>query len=302
MIFPDARHAQACKSFVTSTAIHGENAAAGHTISSFGLQVGSASRCLDGNNKEQLHTTLYVVTLREKAVQLGSLFWRLTGTGISPRLAERCLQVASFQKLHCIDSDIPSTIEIAPPPVYETLCGRLAGLLQRGCIQKRPQQFLVKPSDTFLFPSGMAAIYHLHRALLEWRNRETIIFGFLFEVTIKMMKTYGPSFRFYGRGTDEEIDQLEAYLEERGNANPIQAVWCECPSNPLLWTVNLGRLRRLADQYDFPLVVDETIGSFANVDVLDAADIVVTSLTKSFNGFADLLAGRQVVPAKYWCQ
>ena len=54
----------------------------------------------------------------------------------------------------------------------------------------------------------------------------------------------------------------------------------------------MNRVRRLADQHDFLLVVDDTIGSFANVDVLDVADIVVTSLSKNFNGSADVLAGR----------
>jgi cystathionine gamma-synthase len=72
----------------------------------------------------------------------------------------------------------------------------------------------------------------------------------------------------------------------------IQAVWCECPSNPLLYTVDLERIRRLANKHGFIVVVDETIGSFANVDVLGVADIVVTSLSKSFNGYADLLSGR----------
>ena len=48
----------------------------------------------------------------------------------------------------------------------------------------------------------------------------------------------------------------------------------------------------LADRHDFVIVVDDTIGSFANVDVLGIADIAITSITKSFNGFADVLAGR----------
>ena len=71
-----------------------------------------------------------------------------------------------------------------------------------------------------------------------------------------------------------------------------QAIWCECPSNPLLWTPDLQKIRRLADQYDMAVIVDDTIGSSANVDVLSAADVVVTSLTKSFSGFADVMAGR----------
>ncbi|KAE8328070.1 pyridoxal phosphate-dependent transferase [Aspergillus sergii] len=86
-----------------------------------------------------------------------------------------------------------------------------------------------------------------------------------------------------------EAVQLPGFLK-KAQGSFLQAVWCECPLNPLLWTVDLERIRRLANRYDYVVVVDETIGSFANVDVLDIADIVVTSLTKSFNGYADLLA------------
>jgi cystathionine gamma-synthase len=39
------------------------------------------------------------------------------------------------------------------------------------------------------------------------------------------------------------------------------------------------------------LVVDDTIGSFCNVDVLGVADLVVSSLTKSFSGYADIMGG-----------
>ena len=51
----------------------------------------------------------------------------------------------------------------------------------------------------------------------------------------------------------------------------------------------------LADKYDFVVVVDDTNGSFANVDVLGIADIVITSPIKSFNGFADVIN-----PVRLW--
>lgn len=43
------------------------------------------------------------------------------------------------------------------------------------------------------------------------------------------------------------------------------------------------------------MVIDDTIGSFANIDVLPVADIVVTSLTKSFSGYADVMGGSVVL-------
>ena len=68
----------------------------------------------------------------------------------------------------------------------------------------------------------------------------------------------------------------------------------EFPSNPLLGSPNLQRLRALADKYEFLIIVDETIGNFVNVEVLPYADIVVSSLTKVFSGDANVMGGRSV--------
>lgn len=50
-----------------------------------------------------------------------------------------------------------------------------------------------------------------------------------------------------------------------------------------------------ADKYGFYLVVDDTCASIANIDVLAAAHVIVTSLTKSFSGYADVMAGSVVL-------
>lgn len=48
---------------------------------------------------------------------------------------------------------------------------------------------------------------------------------------------------------------------------PIKDLLTETPSNPLLRTANLRRLRSLADKYGFIVVVDDTVGSWVSVDV-----------------------------------
>jgi cystathionine gamma-synthase len=60
----------------------------------------------------------------------------------------------------------------------------------------------------------------------------------------------------------------------------------------LLRSPDLHRLRALADEFGFLLVVDETIGNFLNVEVLPLADIVVSSLTKVFSGETNVMGGR----------
>lgn len=97
-------------------------------------------------------------------------------------------------------------------------------------------------------------------------------------------------------GLDSDIDELEAILEKETSRDPstppILALFTEFPSNPLLRSPNLPRLRALADKYDFLIVIDESIGNFVNVEVLPYADIVVSSLSKIFSGVANVMGGR----------
>ena len=83
-----------------------------------------------------------------------------------------------------------------------------------------------------------------------------------------------------------------AKAENQKREPPILALFTEFPSNPLLRSPNLPRLRALADKYDFLIVVDETVGNFVNVSVLPYADIVVSSLTKVFGGDSNVMGGR----------
>lgn len=50
-----------------------------------------------------------------------------------------------------------------------------------------------------------------------------------------------------------------------------------------------------SEDYGFVLIVDDTIAGFANVDVLPYCDILLTSLTKSFSGLADVMGGSIVL-------
>jgi cystathionine gamma-synthase len=43
------------------------------------------------------------------------------------------------------------------------------------------------------------------------------------------------------------------------------------------------------------VVIDDTVGSFCNIDILPYVDVLVTSLTKSFSGYADVMAGSAVL-------
>lgn len=162
----------------------------------------------------------------------------------------------------------------------------------------------VAEDDVFLYPTGMAAIWWAHHlALLTRPQSKSVCFGFPYTDTLKILEKWGPGCYHFGHGLDSDIDALEKLLDElspyhtSSSIPPILALFTEFPSNPLLRSANLPRLRALADKYDFLIVIDETIGNFVNVSVLPYADIVVSSLTKVFSGDSNVMGGRQAILA-----
>ncbi|KAF2277560.1 cystathionine gamma-synthase [Westerdykella ornata] len=150
--------------------------------------------------------------------------------------------------------------------------------------------------DVYLYPCGMSAIFNAHRNLLESRGQlKSIVFGFPYIDTLKIAQKFGPGCLFYGFGSSEELDDLEKRLE---NGERFLALFTEFPSNPLLKSPDIQRIRHLADKYDFAVIIDETIGNFLNVNVLPFADIVVSSLTKVFSGDSNVMGGSLVLNPK----
>jgi cystathionine gamma-synthase len=122
-----------------------------------------------------------------------------------------------------------------------------------------------------------------------------LVCRFTYTDTPKVLQKWGPGCHILGHGLDSDIDELEKILEAESTTTtnpPILALITEFPSNPLLRSANLPRLRALADKYDFLVVIDETVGNFVNVRVFPYADIIVSSLTKVFSGVANVMGGR----------
>ena len=120
----------------------------------------------------------------------------------------------------------------------------------------------------------------------------------LYVDTVKVLEGWGPGCHLFGFGNEEDIDRLEALLEQESKKNPgyppIMSLSTEFPTNPLVHSPNLRRLRALADKYEFPIIIDQTIGNFINVEVMPYADVVVNSLSKVFSGYANVMGGRSV--------
>ncbi|TRX89229.1 hypothetical protein FHL15_009927 [Xylaria flabelliformis] len=286
-VFSSKPYATSCLSYVCRSAQGGTDAGSNPTpgrVQSFTLEID--------------HTTvsIHAVFLPRSAEDQGMAFWRLTGSGISSRLSEDLLHGLETAKTYSLGSSPIHDDQTGPcsqpeHSAYSTIRGRVASLLERAPVGGS-RSTLTTADDVFLYSTGMSAIYNLTTALRDWPGTKSVVFGFPYELTLKIQQDFAKSYVFYGFGTLSEMELLEDYLHmlmQQGTT--IQAVWCECASNPLLRTVDLNRLRRLADRYGFVVIVDDTIGGVANVDLLGVADIVVSSLTKSFSGLADVMGG-----------
>jgi cystathionine gamma-synthase len=118
-------------------------------------------------------------------------------------------------------------------------------------------------------------------------GKRTVMFGFPYTDTLKILQKFGAGVEFFPQGDAEDLQKLEALL----GRDEIAGIFCEFPSNPLLRVPDLPALHAMAARTATPVIVDDTIGTFLNVDVLPYADLVATSLTKAISGEGDVMAG-----------
>jgi cystathionine gamma-synthase len=196
-----------------------------------------------------------------QAAATAKLGWQHLGGGVSSRQAECLLEHRS---------------PAAAVEAKAVLRQRIAALAD------------VAPDDVYLFPCGMNAVFAVHGALQQLRpEARSAQYGFPYVDTLKILQKVGRGAHFFPRGDDGEFAQLQELLP----AESIVGLFTEFPSNPLLVCPDLERLDNLSRQYGFPLIVDDTIAGFHNVDLLPAADVVVSSLTKFFSGAGDVTGG-----------
>ncbi|KAI1166821.1 cystathionine gamma-synthase [Nemania serpens] len=236
---------------------------------------------------------LYVVAFPQPKAEAAIFQWHHGGLGFSTRMAQALLLHAD-SLVHV--GEFPDGIG-APEPTFllqgqnhRALRGRIANLMMRACASEHEKS--VADDDVYLFQTGMAGITRLHETIKLLRAGPTVVFGPVFHSTYHLFEESEGGIRHYGRADESDVDDFEEFLEQGGSC---AYVFTEFPSNPTLVSVDLMRLRRLADRYDFFLVADDTCASFANIDLLGAADVVVTSLTKAFSGYADVMAGSFVL-------
>ncbi|KAI0340508.1 PLP-dependent transferase [Trametopsis cervina] len=254
--------------------------------------------CLKGRPGSQLYVVLFDMSLWSTAKQ----FWQHSGFGCTTRLALYHLSLLGIKQgpeppVHHVDWSIPAddltlagSPDVRSPPLPAdkaklAIRSRIADLLD------------VSSDDVYLHAGGMNAIWSAHHLCMGAisNKRKSICFGFPYVDTLKVIEKWGPGAYFYPDGSDHFVNELEKQLAELQAADPTQppilALYTEIPSNPLLRSVNLPRLRKLADKYGFLIVVDDTLGNFSNLQVMPLVDIIVTSLSKLFGGLANVMGG-----------
>jgi len=146
-----------------------------------------------------------------------------------------------------------------------------------------------------LAPSGMNAVYTVLeglKAIQNKNNRNILVqLGWLYLDTMNIVKNhYDKTKLFYDINA---LDELEEYFKEYGNK--VSAVITEVPTNPLLITVDVQRLKELCNFYNIPLVIDSTFATPYNLNLKPYADVYIESLTKYACGNADVLMGAVVL-------
>eukprot|EP00457_Paulinella_chromatophora_P001290 gb/GEZN01001292.1/.p1 GENE.gb/GEZN01001292.1/~~gb/GEZN01001292.1/.p1 ORF type:complete len:1010 (+),score=107.17 gb/GEZN01001292.1/:386-3031(+) len=240
----------------------------------------------------------FAVTFPKSHNNQAKQFWQHTGEIPSSRLAAAILEVIDRT---CYENKQKSTTEIpvvtaAATEESKEVYSHTAYSPRDGLRRRISALTQVDMHNIFLYPTGMAALTATQRLLklaTQWDDTplRTVVFGFPYLDTLKLaqLQPIGSGCVFLGMGDEKDLERLRVLLE----TERISGLYVEFPSNPLLKAPDLKKLRKLADEFNFVLIVDDTVSGFCNVDVSakGGADIVMTSLTKQFAGSGNVMGG-----------
>ncbi|KAF8150620.1 pyridoxal phosphate-dependent transferase [Crassisporium funariophilum] len=293
LLFPSRKTADECLSFARRQFPH--------SSSRFSLR--RVTEALNPPLPYEIFAIFFPVDHMESVMK----FWTFAGGGVSTRLAEQCLLHNSGVLQPELHIGIPTQADHLFSEYYrknaplssvanakDAIRMRFSGIMvDGGNIRGVPG---VSVDDIYLYPTGMSAVWYSHQLLagtIGLRNGfetlKTAHVNILYVDSYKLLGLASPGYHFF---TNDTIDGLERLLEEGTPERPaILGLFTDFPGNPHLRSADLPRLRALADSYNIPLIIDETVGFHLNVQLLPYADVIVSSLTKVFSGLANVLGG-----------
>lgn len=149
--------------------------------------------------------------------------------------------------------------------------------------------------DVFVFPSGMAAVVSIQRALTGLREgKKTLQLEFPYVDSLKIQELFGHGAVYLNEAAGESFDEALQRIRQ----GEFSGVYTEAPSNPLLRTVDLQRVADACRENQTPFIIDDSVAGPLNVDALKFADIVTSSLTKWVSGGGDVMAGMATLRAE----
>ncbi len=234
------------------------------------------------HNKIEINEPFGVILVQKGTCQLQKVLMYIqhVGCNLSSRLAEEYLYKEGL--INTLHKEKLEDKEIAKDIIIDTLSSAYSQAKENVC----------------LTPSGMNAIYSIVRGLnsIQSHNGRDILvqFGWLYLDTMNIVNHHYTLQKVFPDILN--LDLLEEYLKENGLK--VSAIITEVPTNPLLKSPDVKRLRKLCDKYNIPLIIDTTFATPYNLDLKDYADIFVESLTKFACGNADVLMGAIILNKK----
>ncbi|MGZ0656939.1 PLP-dependent transferase [Coraliomargarita sp. W4R72] len=209
-------------------------------------------------------------------------FVQHTGYGISSRHAEDLLVTHGLR-------DVVHVEDVVGLGAQAAVDLELARLI--GC----------EPKDLLVCASGMSAFYAAFRAIQEAQSGQGrtkwLQLGWLYldsGCVLEEFQEEGDSLDHCYDVTDTEA--LIARIEACGDE--LAAVVIECPTNPIVQVGDVKRIAEVVRRCGGVLLIDPTIASIYNVDVLSYSDVLVTSLTKYASFEGDVMIGALALNAK----
>jgi cystathionine gamma-synthase len=153
--------------------------------------------------------------------------------------------------------------------------------------------------EVHLVPSGMAATFAAFQAVNTVQaprgRTRWIQLGWLYLDTIAILQklTAAPAADYLHHADVFDLAGLRRLLE--AHRGKVAGILAEVPTNPLVQTPDLPALTALCREHCVALVVDPTIASPFNLDVLPYADLVANSLTKYTASEGDVILGAVAV-------
>lgn len=216
---------------------------------------------------------LTALLVKEEDYPLAWKGWQHMGEIVSSRMAEAALT----------DSPLPGELVAAGEEADRVLRSRIADLYEG-----------VSSSDVLLFSSGMGAISAIHRVAMKIRpDRPTMQIEFPYLDSSALQRKCNPAGYVDLSVTREGgLEQVRDYFSD---GRELAAAFTEVPSNPLLRSANVPGISRFLAEKGTPFIIDDTVATALNVDVMPHADAVTTSLTKAFSGAGDVAGGAVIV-------